>query len=46
VIVRDERGGVHAAQSKTLPSYHYQELVIGEAQVVLQAVDFSRDLGL
>jgi ribonuclease HI len=44
VIVRDEHGRVHAAQSKTLTSY--QEPVVGEALAALQAVELSRDLGL
>jgi hypothetical protein len=44
IIVRDDCGRIHVAQSKTLNSY--QEPVVGEALVALQAVEFSRDLGL
>lgn len=44
VVVRDDHGRVHAAQSKTLSSY--QEPMVVEALVALQAVEFSRDLGL
>jgi hypothetical protein len=44
VIVRDDHGRVHAALSKTLNTY--QEPVVGETLVALQAVEFSRDLGL
>jgi hypothetical protein len=44
VIVRDDHGRVHAAVCKTLDTY--QEPVIGESLAALQAVEFSRDLGL
>jgi hypothetical protein len=44
VIVRDDHGRVHAAISKTLNTY--QEPVVGESLAALQAVEFSRDLGL
>ncbi|XP_059461760.1 uncharacterized protein LOC132190696 [Corylus avellana] len=43
VIIRDDRGRVLTALSKTLNSI--QELVVGEAMGALAAVEFSRDSG-
>ena len=43
-IVHDDHGRVHGAVCKTLDTY--QEPVIGDSLAALQAVEFSRDLGL
>jgi ribonuclease HI len=43
IIVRDNRGQVHAASSKTIVST--QEPVVAEAMGALCAAEFIRDLG-
>lgn len=44
VIIRDEKGFVIAAKSKTIPAVF--EPVMGEALAALQAVELCRDLGI